>query len=226
MAKPNLQLLKRHKNELFNIITDVGFPPQVFEWDTGDSEYTKYSKVPVIHYPDTPYYFLFDMNNLYFKVRYSPGADYNLHVSAGSLDWEEVLPKFSTWAKAVHEETTTPDYWDFKNIYDVDSIELEKTENTPFSFQEVESIDEAFQNAKTQLPLIEGINTEQVQELSNKLDYLVDSAKRQGRNDWFHTCTGVVFSTAASLALTSEQAHNLWGILKGAIGVVLRSLPI
>jgi hypothetical protein len=65
----------------------------------------------------------------------------------------------------------------------------------------------------------------QNQTINEKLDYLIDAAKRQGRKDWLHTCIGVFVGLAANLALQPDQANHMWHIIKSAISGIVHFLP-
>ena len=69
------------------------------------------------------------------------------------------------------------------------------------------------------------IDSDQKKETNERLDYLIEAAKRQGRKDWIHTAIGVIFTLAVSLSLSPEQAKSIWGLLKSTMSGIIKFLP-
>jgi hypothetical protein len=61
-------------------------------------------------------------------------------------------------------------------------------------------------------------NTEQQNIINEKLDYIIEAMKRQGRIDWVHTSIGVLATIAVSLCLSLEQAKDYWQTIKDILG--------
>ncbi len=60
--------------------------------------------------------------------------------------------------------------------------------------------------------------------MNQKLLYLVEGAKRQGRVDWFHTCLGVLMGLSIDLAFNDDQRQTVFNLLKTAVTGAIKFL--
>jgi hypothetical protein len=131
------------------------------------------------------------------------------------------------WLTYLKREINEPDLWEQLAAYQLsksDQLDINQS-NDPFMENQVEQITQGILRIRGYLKTEFNFNEQQLNEVSEKLDYLTEAARRQGRKDWFHTAIGVIFSLAVSLALSPEQAKNIWGILRDSLSGVIKLLP-
>ena len=97
--------------------------------------------------------------------------------------------------------------------------------NEPFTAQQVDQIAESLKKIREYLELELDLDVQQKTLVNEKLDYLLEASKRQGRKDWLHTSIGVIFTLAIALAFSPEQARTIWNILKVAVSGIIQLLP-
>jgi len=100
-----------------------------------------------------------------------------------------------------------------------------ETSNEPFTEDDTARILSGLQQLKAYLTELTSWSAEQTTLVNEKLEYLQDALKRQGRRDWIHTARGVVVTIVVALALNAEQAHIIWNLLGNAIHGIFGYLP-
>ncbi len=225
-------LLTSQRNEILELIKETKLDPFNFKWTEVLSKFTTDdSSVPVtvsqILYQGTSFYFTFDLNTRQHYTFYSPAED-KLHDSEFPGSWEGQLQYFRKWLHYLQREVGQPDMWEELAKYQLPpGAELTPNAgNEPFTLPQVEQIVSGINKVRESLMNEFGDGEEEQNLINEKLDYLIDAAKRQGRKDWFHTCIGVLFGLATALAMSPEQTKHLWSLLKNAITGVLRFLPV
>ncbi len=124
-------------------------------------------------------------------------------------------------------EVEEPDLWEdlSKQKLSYDETISPDIINEPFSIHQAEQIADGIENIRRYL-LNEFKGEQNAEKIINqKLDYLIDASKRQGRKDWFHTCIGVFFSMATALTMSPDQTKQIWIILKNAISGIIKLIP-
>ena len=224
-------LMKSQKNEILELIKQTSLDPFNFRWSDENSQMSDENGMLLIvsklSYDNSPYYFLFDLHKNSHHSFYSPGES-KLHEQQYPGGWDHQIGYVEKWLKNLGREVSQPDLWDDlskqKIAYD-QKIHPEMT-NEPFSVSQAEQITKGIENIRKYL-LEEFENDSDSRNLINeKLDYLIDASKRQGRTDWFHTCIGVFAGIATALAMSPDQTKNMWALLKSTITGILRLLPI
>ncbi len=222
-------ILRTQANDVFNIIQELGLVPSDFEWQEHDSEssdgdYYKVSKL--IHKP-TGYNFIFDYDyDQHFAIR-SPGKD--SVVESRSTDyWSRQLGYASEWLQLLKREIDAPDLWG-AIAQESELVEIaiaNETSNTPFTNDEQKHLVSQIKEIENYSKASFNLSKEQLKFISLRLDYLKESAKRQGRRDWLHTVIGILVTIIVGVGLAPEQAGELFRFAANILKHVLKgTLP-
>ena len=224
-------LLRSQRNDVLQMIRESGLDPFNFEWFKVRSSRSidrlgNGDVISKLKYSGSDYYFLFDFANDLHYCEFSPGEQ-TLVQREFPGSWSAQKASLSRWLAYLEREVREPDLWDHLAAYNIaESDRLSPSVlNAPFSLRELEQIIAAIDQVRSYLASEFTLAPEQTAGLNEKLDYLVDAAKRQGRRDWFHTAIGVILTLAVSLALSPDQARKVWGILRTGLSGVLQLLP-
>ncbi len=220
-------LLKSQKNEIFELILSREFDPINFQWCEVQSErHRDLPTVPELRFVDSGFFFVFDTERDRHVARYSPGSE-RLVVEGAPATWMAQKNHFRTWLSFLKREIEQPDLWYEISKYQLpsDSDSTPADFNEPFTVNEFEQIERGLDQIKSHLLENFAESEEHVQFVEERLQYLTESAKRQGRKDWLHTCIGVIFTMATSLTLAPEEAQNIWLMIKSFVSGIVQFLP-
>jgi hypothetical protein len=220
-------LMTSQKNSVLECIKHTTLDPFNFRWSKVTSQHTiadgKYARVSKLSYINTDYYFIFDLIKGQHYCLFSPGQE-KLHDSQYPGSWFFVLEYIKKWLEYIEREIRQPDLWDelAKHKISYDGNIAKETTNEPFSVSQAQQITGGIEKIRIYLvnEFKDDYNSKEL--INEKLDYLVDATKRQGRKDWFHTCIGVFVSMATALAMSPEQTNNIWMILKTAVSGIIK----
>jgi hypothetical protein len=224
-------LMISQKNKILELIKKTTLDPFNFRWSDEISRLSSEKRLPLIvsklSYDNSPYYFLFDFYKERHYCFFSPGNN-KLYDKQFSRVWDQQIGYVKEWLRSLEREVSQPDLWGdiVRQKIAYDQKISPDTANEPFSVSQAEQIAEGIENIRKYL-LDEFQDDSKSKELINEnLDYLIDASKRQGRKDWFHTCIGVFAGIATALAMSPDQANNMWSLLKSAISGILKLLPL
>ena len=218
-------LMKSQKNEIFNLIKVAKLDPFNFKWSVVPSEMTGELDVSRIDYIDSEFFYLFDIYNEKHYAIYSPGEGMMLDKQYPG-DWEHQVQHVCEWLSYLRREVNQPDLWTEISKYQLplESGLVPDISNEPFSAYHVEPIQSGLNQVRAYIEEQELASEEQSKAVNEKLDYLADAAKRQGRRDWIHTCIGVIFTIAFELALSQENRNVLFNLMGNAISGIIPAL--
>lgn len=221
-------LLQSQKNDVFRMIKGTeGLDPFNFQWLVTDSTFERELKVSHLRYNGTHFFFKFDfLNGKHYSI-FSPGKD-QLVERQRPGDWGNQLSYFAYWLIYLKREINSPDLWGELAKYQLPPGEQigKDIGNEPFTFQQVQQIADSLKKIAQYLETNLRLDAKQKALVNEKLDYLIEGSKRQGKRDWINQAIGVVFTIAVDLALDPEKAKTLWNILKTAIsGIFPQLLP-
>ena len=223
-------LMRSQKNEVLELIKATTLDPYNFNWSTEHSTLSDESEMPLIvsklSYNNSPFYFIFDLHKKKHYSFFSPGHD-KLHDQQYPGNWDNQLYYVQKWLTYLEREVSQPDLWEELEKYRMsyDGKISSDSGNAPFTIPQFNQLVEGIENIRGYL-LGEFKDSLKAEEMINqKLDYLVGASKRQGREDWFHTCIGVFVGIATALAMSPEQSKHIWSLLKDAVSGILRLLP-
>lgn len=210
-------LLRSQKNQVFEIIKGQGLDPFNFEWTTSQSGYNEGDVIPCLKYRNTPYYFNFDRNKKEHWTTFSPGYQ-EIEEKWAPCTWKDQLIMVEEWLKNLKREIE-PDMWDKLSEFHFEaSVSVDpEVENKSFSSKEITLLAEGMNKIRHYLEIELEANEVQTKLIDEKIDYLIDAAKRQGRLDWIHTSIGVVFTLYTALGLTVEHGKMLMQLLKATV---------
>jgi hypothetical protein len=227
---PQCTLLKYQKNEVFELIKESSLDPFNFFWNktassrSGDT--LSSDIISKLEYKGSDFYFLFDFLRKAHYAEYSPGND-KLVDEYYPGAWKNQQYYVQQWLSFLKREIDQPDLWAQLSEYQFpreDQLSRDMG-NEPFTAFQVDQIVRGIDLIKTYLIAEIKIDSDQKKETNERLDYLIEAAKRQGRKDWIHTAIGVIFTLAVSLSLSPEQAKSIWGLLKSTMSGIIKFLP-
>lgn len=221
-----LILLKSQKNEILELIKEVGLDPFNFEWSVVSSSMTHELQVSRIDYVVSGFFYTFDIHKGNHYAIYSPGKEMLLGKQyPGS--WEYQRQYVRNWLSYLRREIDQPNLWAEILKYQLPpGSELgPDISNEPFAAYQVEKILSGLNQVRAYLEEQGLASEEQKRFVNERLNYLADAAKRQGRKDWIYTCIGVLVTIATALALAPEQAKTLWYLIRDAIAGIIQFLP-
>lgn len=223
-------ILTSQKNDVLDLIKNSNLDPFNFKWSEADSRFSKsragYSAgVSLLKYEKTQFYFKFDFGTEGHYAIFSPGEDQVVE-ERNTGDWANQREYAIRWLSYLKREVEQPDLWEELAKYQLppgEKISPDVT-NEPFTVHQIEQISAGIINIRAYLE-VEFDLENQKDTVNEKLEYLIDAAKRQGRKDWFHTSIGVIFSLAIALSMSPEQARTIWNFLKDAVVGIIQFLP-
>lgn len=230
-----LILLKSQKNEILKIIEKAKkakLNPINFKWSVVSSSMTPELQVSRIDYVGSGYFFKFDFKKGGERHAFCSPGDQRLiehmlseHSQWGS--WAEDKSSFRDWLFYLSREIYQPDLWAEMSKYQLppESEVVPDISNEPFTTYQVEKILSGLNQVRAYLEEQRLGSEEQKRFVKERLNYLADAAKRQGRKDWVYTCIGVLVTITTALALSPEQAKTLWYLIRDAMAGIILFLP-
>jgi hypothetical protein len=89
--------------------------------------------------------------------------------------------------------------------------------NEPFSKPEIDKITKGLQEVRAYLSEHIKSSKQHTDFINERIEYLIDSAKRLGKKDWFHILIGVFSSIITALALSPEEGKAIWKIFRESL---------
>lgn len=219
----NFNLLKSQKNQLLEAIKSVDLDPFNFVWSNDESIHDDIV-IPVLKYGDGSFYFKFDTDGIdeHYAI-YTPGSDL-VEEESSTRTWVEQLSCFKQWLQNLKREIEEPDLWAELQKYKIqgESGSFTDLANEPFTAYEAEQINIALIEVRSYLNKFVKGDAQKENFVEEKINYLIDAAKRQGRRDWLHTSIGVIVTITTALVLAPEEANNIWNVLKTALGSIFQ----
>lgn len=221
-----IPFLTSQKNEIFNLIKWLRFNPSNFKWLEVRSVHDPKIEVYRLKFAATEFFFQFDVDKGERYCVYSPGEDKIINVRA-STSWDGQKQCFRDWLTYLRRELQEPDLWEELSKYQLrPDSELEPDiPNDPFSPKQIEQILSGLNKIKQYIKEEVKASKEQFKSVSDRIDYLGEALRRQGRRDWMNICIGVFIQIVVQLALSPEQTKSLWSLVKSAVEGIIKFLP-
>jgi hypothetical protein len=143
------------------------------------------------------------------------------------LTWWGVLRRVRRWLSEVKNDLETPDLWaDLQRQAGLlQAASEDVTENTPFTPAEQEEIATRLSAWAEHAQRAHSLSSAQMQVLAQKLEYLIEAARRMGRKDWINVCAGTILGYILTTSLPPGSAREMFlGVLR-AVGHLF-GLPI
>lgn len=196
-------LLKSQKLKVWEILrARKDFSPQDFNYQ--ESSYSDGVPFDVISYGDSPWYFQFAPEHVY----YSPGES-QLTDTMPWTDWGYRQGAFNNWLGYLKRETDAEaqgDLWGTAPARNFAEA-AQGADNRMFTPEEQRRIAETL---LTELPKIARqlkFQTVQIKELQATTEYLVGATKRFGRKDWMGLFIGNMFNYLSVAAVPPDAAR-------------------
>jgi len=216
-------LLKTQANDVLNAVSKIGLDPKHFAWE-------ELEKTPTLRYtPSGEYFFKFLRTIRGFYAEYSAG-EASIHGSgpfgATWVSWETGLSIVEEWLTYLKREIQAPDLWSLltEQTALVQAASADSP-NTPFSTLEIKKISDGLRELQEYIEKTQQLDEQKHAFLESKLDYLVDAAHRQGRQDWLYVAIGVLSTVVMSLAMAPDQAKEVFRFVSSVLQAILKTPP-
>jgi hypothetical protein len=211
-----LPLLRSQRNAAFGWLRESGFDPGAFEVGPAD-----WGKIPCTRFAhkESPYFFDVSTARSSYSVRYSPGAGELLTRKMSiATSFEFLEHPFKAWLSYMQRELEAPDLWSLvREPGTIFTAVGAATDNRPFTAPEITQVVIAIDTARSYLRDA-GVAGDALAQANQKLDYLVDAAKRSGRMDWFNIAFSVMFGIAIQVLFDTDRARELIDIVVNGVG--------
>lgn len=226
-------LMRSQKNEVFDVIKEEGFYPSFFEWSVVKSSFSNDCEVSRLNYIDSEYFYTFDMyvNQFYpgyegkHYAIYSPGFESKVEEQHPE-SWDRHTIYIKRWLSYLRREIGQPDLWSEISKYKLDFEISEEVQNSKFSPNEIEKIKDGINQVRDYLEERELVDKEQNELINEKLDYLIEASKKQGRRDWILMLLGVLFTFFTGLPLKQEEIKGIMNIIKATVSDGIKYLTM
>jgi len=197
---------------LYKLIERAGMEPAGFEWFLDKTSYA--DEAHTLKCKNSSYFFAFLYFDGNWNAIYSPGNNIT-HVNVGKCIWNEMLSQFVTWLSNLEREDRSEDPWELLGKYKPEGVDdfLLAGENK-FTYDEVESLSRMLSGLKKSIIKEFSLDGDKVTLVNNKLDVLLEKAKKFDRIDWKNLFVGNLMGIAMALALNPEQSNRLWYLAK------------
>lgn len=144
------------------------------------------------------------------------------------LSWYRVEEQIGLWLSEVKWHVDMPDLWaELQRKRELlAAISDNAVENTPFTDAERQQIAGQLQELKEYVGRTGSLSEPQMRRLDERLDYLVDAAKRVGRRDWLLMLAGVMLSYVLAVELPPQTARDILDtFLRGIARILGQDFP-
>lgn len=172
----------------------------------------------LIHQP-SKFFMEFSCDQKFHHIRYSPSKEIIENTVPNLALWEKVLLHVTQWCVALKQEIDAPDLWSQMEKYTA-YLSLPVTEdlpNEPISAVDAEEIEDRLYKFADKVEKRFNLVDDDNKFLRNRIDYLVDAAKRSSKRDFVNLSIGVIATIAMSLAISPEKAKTLWQLFRDAL---------
>lgn len=218
-------LLKTQKNEVLEVIEKFGLNPSEFEWREIEKDPVYYAAdagiISALAHVSTEYKFEFDMRGDTIWATFSPGEESPIG-NRECRNWAEMLILVIEWIRNLKREIESPDLWAMigEETKIVEVAGAAKTDQS-FTPEQQQEIHRAMAQIKRFLVEDHQYQDEQMQFISERLEYLELAAKRMSVKDWLHTAIGVLFTIVIGLGLEPDRARELFSFAGNALSQLL-----
>jgi hypothetical protein len=218
-------LLKSQKNVIFNLIKSSELEPFNFIWSERPSKHSAQELISILTYDGTDFFFAFESKRGVPYSVFSPGEEITIEADYPE-SWQDQQTEVRRWLRYLKNEISQPDLWE--EVYKYQTPEIgrpsEDTNNSSFTFTEVEHIQLKMEEIRAYLLKNYAKNDTQIKLVNEKLDYLIQSSKKFGRKDWLNIAIGTLVTLSSALALPPEHTKTIWVLLKAAVVGIIKLL--
>lgn len=206
--EPFVPLLKKQKNDLYKLLRKSGLNPNDFEWIDIENRRNDKSLAGLI-FKDNSYFFHFGtiLGSGKYDIAYSPASNKLLYRDFDCY-WKGLIDGFQAWILALVSELETPDLWEISKS-DTVLIEQNDNDNDQFAPEEIKKIESHLGEIAAYIKSTIRTSDEQQESVDNKLNYLVDAAKRQTKRDWKNLAFSVLIQIIIALSVNQETGNDI-----------------
>lgn len=221
---------KKYRNELFHLITELGFNPDEFDL-IEDTE--KEFPTTTISYKNTPLKFIIrnsPENYEYFDYQYTPyGPGYVLTDFEPLNDFTDFNTTYSVlkgWLKytikGYNEDAQEPDLWsEFKKGNKTLNInQIDFNDKSTFSLDEKKQILMAINELKSLIHKNLQTTQEQQNLVIDRLNYLIEASERLNKFDWKSLAISTLMSITIALSLDTQKGQVLFDLFTKVFSVL------
>ena len=220
-------LRKSQRNDLFIAIESEDLKHTDFDSKVlkeTDFDANTYSVPQIIHKP-TEYYFNFHSKPLGYSIAYSPQSISNagqIYLDS-ELPWEDVVRFFTDWLKELKVELDTPDLWEIihKENTLLEAAGIREFENNIISDGELVMIEKGITEIKEFIFRTQSPSEEQKEFIDGRLNYLVESGKRNAKAGWIQLAIGVLIAITLAMGMNPDETREFFKIASAAFRNVL-----
>jgi hypothetical protein len=143
--------------------------------------------------------------------------------TAGFKQWNPQLTSINNWLWNLKREAEAEDLWasirEETGLADI-AIATHLDDN-PFNADEISNISKALSEIREYIRTIQALSVEQAAFVTEKLAYLEELSKKQGRQAWIHTAIGVLFAIVVGAALAPDAARELFKFAAKVLGPII-----
>lgn len=223
-------LLPSQKNEVLALVQNADLDPARFEWSVVPSKLDEEVGVSKLVYIGSPFFYQFDFSEEdgfgYYAI-FSPAETLPIEEGMVNGGWKEQKGIVANWLSYLRREVGQPDLWGeiSRFRFPISSELTVAVANEAFSENEVEEIVVSLNQVRHYLSEQQCTSEEQNRLMNEKLDYLIDAAKRERKRDWMYTCVGVVLQLTTVLAVDAALRKTLWVTIWGIMIKAIEWLP-
>ena len=209
-------LLTTQKNQLYDIIQNVGLNPAQFEFLEIRSEYYTSEMSTKIFYKGSNWYYIFETLgenkiDVHYSI-YSP-VKTTLIIREHHRTWPLQIGNFVKWLENLKRESLTEDKWERLKI-EINNVKLSyENDHNRFTVQEYEELQTQMGILKDRISGLELI-PEQVEQINDKLDHLITFAKSLNKTDWKSLFIGTIINLIIQLSLELNIGKQIWTIIR------------
>ncbi len=174
------------------------------------------------HMP-TGYYFLFDYDEKGQRSEFRPGATSSQEVHK-ARDWDERYHQVSVWARYVAREARSIDLLATIMTQPPLEVSVMPDGNRPFDEAEQADILGRLDRLEQRVIEVKTLTENERTAVKQEFETLRIEVKRASRNGFIRMVVGTVFSIAARLLFTKEEALQAWHFTIEQFGNVVRAL--
>ena len=225
-----LPFLRTQRNWIFEQINNLDLDPREFEWGQRAAFQSDSKRLyPALIHRPTEYYYLFktEPDGTHWP-EYSPGRDKVVHAANGAFPgqvWKNVEQALPLWLSYLKREIEAPDLWTAlqQESQLIDAAVFQELDDRPFTPNELVYIRQSLDELKKFIAATQQLSAERSEFVNQRLDYLQDAAKRQGRQSWLHTTIGVLFTIVIGAALSPDAARELFRFAATVLSQVIKA---
>ncbi len=228
---------KIYRNELHRIIQqELGYDPALFTLKEISGGETPTVEISV---RETP---------LRFTIRYAPSswdsfdfcttryrpdwAPTKWYPQNSHLNFDQLKEHFLSWMRdhprRYFEDQHSADSWrDWDlNRTVLDAIDTSSSDNSAFNMEQAAAIERTLNAFRVEAIEKLGLQEADIQELNERIDYLIEASSRVGRKDWIMLAASTVIGIVVTLSLDTNKGRTLFELFRAALSALGFGTPL